>query len=61
MMGDVRRLKPFEPFVYHHDYNGGRYEESQGKEEPEEPLGIMPEVTAVIFLVTAHGFLAFFD
>ncbi|MBP9984003.1 MAG: hypothetical protein KBF13_02645 [Prevotella sp.] len=46
---------------HHHDYDGSEQEESQNEEEPEEPLGIMPKVTAIIFLIAIHGFLAFFD
>lgn len=46
---------------HHHDYDDSEQEEFQNEEEPEEPLGIMPEVTAIIFLIAIHGFLAFFD
>ena len=31
------------------------------EEEPKEPLGIMPEVAAIVFLVAVHGFLTLFD
>ena len=54
-------MKPVEPFANHHDYNSGEDEEAQNKEEPEEPLGIMPEVTAIILLIAVHGLLAFCD
>ena len=56
--GNIRWL---EPFANQNDYHDIRYEESQNEEEPEEPLGIMTEVAAIIFLVADHGFLAFFD
>ena len=60
-VGNIRLLKPVEQFANHHDYNSGEDEEAQNKEEPEEPLGIMPEVTAIILLIAVHGLLAFFD
>ena len=49
--GNIRWLKPVKPFAYHHDYDRGEQEEAQDEEEPEEPLGIVTEVTAIIFLV----------
>ena len=50
-----------EPFAYHHDCDSGGREESQNKEEPEEPLGIVTEVTAIIFLVAFLNLPAFLD
>ena len=53
-------LKPVLPPAYQHDYDGGEPEEPQDEEEPEEPLGIMPEITAIILFIAVHGFLTFF-
>ena len=53
-------LKPIEPFANHHDDDSSEQKESQDEEEPEEPLGIMPKVTAIVFLVAVHGFLTLF-
>ena len=58
---DIGRLNPIEPSANNHDYDSGKQEESQDEEEPEEPLGIMPEVAAIILLIAIHGFLTFFD
>ena len=49
------------PFAYHHDYDRGEQEEAQDEEEPEEPLGIMSKVTAIVFLVSFLNPSAFFD
>ena len=58
---DIGRLKSIEPSANNHDYDSGKQEESHDEEEPEEPLGIMTEVAAIVFLVAVHGLLAFFD
>lgn len=47
------------PFAYHHDYDRGEQEEAQDEEEPEEPLGIVTEIAAIIFLVSFTNFLPF--
>ena len=49
------------PFAYHHDYDRGEQEEAQDEEEPEEPLGIMSKVTAIVFLVSFLNPSAFID
>lgn len=49
------------PFAYHHDYDRGEQEEAQYEEEPEEPLGIMPKITAIVFLVSLLNPSALFD
>mgnify|MGYP006390833291 CR=1 FL=1 len=49
------------PFAYHHDYDRGEQEEAQDEEEPEEPLGIMSKVTAIVFLVSLLNPSALFD
>ena len=59
--GNIRWLEPFVSSVNHHDYNGGEGEEAQDEEEPEEPLGIVTEVTAIIFLVAFLNLPAFLD
>ncbi len=59
--GNNRCLEPVAPSAHHHDYDGGEYEESHNEEEPEEPLGIVTEVTAIIFLVAFLNLPAFFD
>ena len=55
--GNIRCLEPVAPSAHHHDYGRCEYEEAQNKEEPEEPLGIVTEITAIILLVS---FLSFF-
>ena len=49
--GNIRWFGPGVSSVNHHDYNGGGGEEAQDEEEPEEPLGIVTEVTVIILLV----------
>ena len=58
--GNIRCLEPVAPFANHHDYGSGEDEEAQNKEEPEEPLGIVPEVTAFILLVSLLNLPSFF-
>lgn len=45
---------------YQHGYASYYYGNAYGEEEHEEPLGIMTEVTAIVFFVAVHGFLTFF-
>lgn len=59
--GNIRCLEPVAPSAHHHDYGSGEYEEAQDKEESEEPLGIVTEVTAIIFLVAFLNLPAFLD
>jgi len=56
--GNIRCLEPVAPSAHHHDYGSSEYEEAQEKEEPGEPLGVVTEIAAIIFLVAVHGFLA---
>jgi len=49
--GNIRWLEPVVSSVNHHEYNGGEDEAAQDEEEPEEPLGIVTEVTVIILLV----------
>lgn len=53
-------LKPGEAFANHHDYATREQKISQDEEEPEEPLAIMPKITAIVFFVAVTDFLAFF-
>ena len=50
-----------DPFVNHHDYESSEQEESQDEEEPEEPLGIMPKIAAIVFFVALLHLSSFFD
>lgn len=59
--GNIRCLEPVAPSAHHHDYGRCEYEEAQDKEEPEESLGIVTEVTAIIFLVAFLNLPAFLD
>ena len=59
--GNIICLEPVAPSANYHDYGSGEYKEPQDEKEPEEPLGIMPKVAAVILLIAVHGFLALFD
>ena len=59
--GNIRCLEPVAPSAHHHDYGRCEYEEALNKEEPEEPLGIVTEVTAIIFLVAFLNLPAFLD
>jgi hypothetical protein len=56
--GNIRCLEPVAPSAHHHDYGRCEYEEAQNKEEP---LGIVTEVTAIIFLVAFLNLPAFLD
>ena len=59
--GNIRCLEPVAPSAHHHDYGSSEYEEAQDKEKPDEPLGIVAEITAIIFLVAVHGIPALLD
>ena len=59
--GNIICLEPVAPSANYHDYGSGEYKESQDEKEPEEPLGIVTEITAVIFLVSFLNPPAFFD
>ena len=59
--GNIRCLEPVAPSANHHDYGGSEDEEAQDKEEPEEPLCIMSQIAAIIFLVSFTNFLLFID
>ena len=59
--GNIRCLEPVAPSAHHHDYGSSEYEEAQDKEKPDEPLGIVTEVTAIVFLVSLLNPPAFFD
>ena len=59
--GNIRCLEPVAPSAHHHYYGRCEYEEAQNKEEPEEPLGIMAKIAAVILLVSLLNISAFFD
>ena len=54
-------MKTSEALCLHHDYNRGEQEEAKYEEEPEEPLGIMPKTTAIVFLVSFLNPSALFD
>lgn len=43
----------------HHPYTSCNHKNANRKEEPEEPLGIVTEVTTIIFLVSITDFLSF--
>lgn len=49
------------PSANYHDYDSSENEEAKDKEEPDEPLGIVTEETAIIFLVAFLNPPAFFD
>ena len=49
--GNIRWFGPDVSSGNHHDYNDGEDEAAQDEEEPEEPLGIVTEVTVIILLV----------
>ena len=57
--GNIRCLEPVAPSANHHDYGSGEYKEAQNEEEPEEPQGIVTEVTAIILFVAVTDFLPF--
>ena len=59
--GNIRCLEPVAPSAHHHDYGSSEYEEAQDKEKPDEPLGVVTEIAAIILLVAVHGFLALLD
>jgi hypothetical protein len=56
----MRCLEPVAPSAHHHDYGRCEYEEAQNKEEPEEPLGIVTEVTAFYMLHLSSSSVLFF-
>ena len=43
----------------HHSYTSYNHKYSNRKEEPKEPLGIVTEIAAIIFLVSLTNFLPF--
>ena len=44
---------------YHHPYASCNHKDTNREEEPEEPLGIVTEIAAVIFLVAFTDFFPF--
>ena len=44
---------------YNHTDTSCNHKNSNGKEEPKEPLGIVTEIAAIIFLVAFTNFLPF--
>ena len=44
---------------YRNTYNPNKHTKSQYEEEPKEPLGIVTEIAAIIFLVSFTAFLPF--
>lgn len=60
-VGNIRCLEPVAPSANHHDYGSGENEEAQNEEEPEEPLGIVTEVTAIILFVAVTDILPFLN
>lgn len=59
--GNIRWLKPVEPFANYYDHAVNEQWESQYEEEPEEPLCIMSQIAAIIFLVSFTNFILFID
>ena len=59
--GNIRWLKPVEPFANHHDDDCSEQKEAQDEEEPEEPLGIMSQITVIKFPVSFLNSPAFFS
>ena len=43
----------------HHSYNSCNHKDADREEKPEEPLGIVTEIAAIIFLVSFTDFLPF--
>ena len=43
----------------YHSYTSSNHKDTNREEEPEEPLGIVTEVTTIIFLVAFTDFLPF--
>lgn len=50
---NIRCLEPVAPSAHHHDYGRCEYEEAQNKEEPDEPLRIMPKIASVTTIAAA--------
>ena len=44
---------------YRNTYNPNKHTKSQYEEEPKEPLGIVTEIAAIIFLVSFTNFFPF--
>ena len=58
-VGNIRLLRPVVVTVEHQEDSQAENNESKDKEEPEEPLGIVTEIAAIIFLVSFTNFLPF--
>ena len=52
-------LSPIIALCNHHPYTSCNHKKSNGKEKPEEPLGIVTEIAAIIFLVAFTDFFPF--
>ena len=59
-VGNTRLLRPVVVAVEYQEDSQAENDQAKNEEEPEEPLGIMPKVTAIVFLVAVHGFLTLF-
>ena len=46
---------------YQHSYAPRHHGDANGEEKPDEPLGVVTEIAAIIFLVAVHGILALLD
>ena len=58
-VGNIRLLRPVVVTVEHQEDSQAENNESKDKEEPEEPLGIVTEIAAIIFLVSFTNYLPF--
>jgi len=43
---------------YQHSYAPRHHGDANGEEKPDEPLGVVTEIAAIILLVAVHGFHA---
>ena len=60
-VGNIRLLRPVVVSIKPKKDNQAKNDHTKDEEEPEEPLGIVTEIAAIIFLVSFTNFILFID
>ena len=60
-VGNIRLLRPVVVSIKPKKDNQAKNDHTKDAEEPEEPLGIVTEIAAIIFLVSFTNFILFID
>ena len=60
-VGNIILLRPVVMNIKRKEDNQAENDDTKDEEEPKEPLGIVTEITAIIFLVSFTNFILFID